>query len=276
MEKNRPIVVNEPGKGPFSTSLREILDHRDLFYFLVWRDILVRYKQTFLGASWAILQPLAAMLIFTIFFGRLAKIPSDGVPYPVFSYSALVLWSFFASSLMFSGRSLVSSERLVTKVYFPRITIPVASVAACLVDLAIASCLLLILIPLYGIGLSANIWALPLMVMVAVVTAVGTGLLISALTVKYRDFRYVVPFLTQFWMFASPVVYPASLVPEKWRLLFGLNPMAGAIEGFRWALLGTGAEPWALVGTSTLASIVILVIGVFYFNRTEDYFADLI
>ena len=272
----RPIVVNEPRKNLLAIDFQEILRHRDLFSFLVWRDILIRYKQTLLGASWAILQPLATMVIFTIFFGRLANMPSDGLPYPVFSYSALVLWTFFATSLSFSGASLIANERLVTKVYFPRMIIPVAAVTACLVDLLVGSCLFLVLLPYYGIGLSGNLWALPVMVTIALCAAVGSGLLISALNVKYRDFRYVIPFLTQFWMFASPVVYPASIVPEKWRLLFCLNPMAGAIEGFRWSLLGTSGNPWPLVATSAISALVLLVIGIVYFHRMEDYFADLI
>jgi lipopolysaccharide transport system permease protein len=270
------IVVNKPRESIFELDLSEIYSFRDLFIMLVWRDILVRYKQTLLGAAWAILQPLASMLIFTLFFGKLAKIPSDDVPYPVFSYSGLVLWTFFATALSFSSQSLVANERLVTKIFFPRIIIPVSAIMACFVDLMIASTLFVIILPYFGVALSPNIWALPFMVLLAFITVSGAGLLISALNVKYRDFRHVIPFLTQFWMFASPVVYPASMVPEQWRFLFGLNPMAGAIEGFRWALIGTGSNPMVLVITSYLAAIALLVGGLVYFNKTEEFFADLI
>jgi lipopolysaccharide transport system permease protein len=269
-------VTIEPSKGLIKIDFRELWTYRDLFRFLVWRDILVRYKQTLLGGAWAVLQPLTAMVIFTVFFGRLAKMPSDGLPYPVFSYTALVLWSFFAQSVSQSANSLVANEKLVTKIYFPRLIVPAAPVLASLLDLVIACCLLLLLLPYYGIGLSANIWAVPIMVVVAVIAALGAGTWIAALNVKYRDFRYVVPFLIQTWMFMSPVVYPASMVPEKWRIFYGLNPMAGAIEGFRWALLETNVDPWPILAVSVASAAMILLFGVIYFQRTEEFFADLI
>ncbi|MFC1836336.1 ABC transporter permease [Thermodesulfobacteriota bacterium] len=271
-----PLVVIEARKGFFGIDFKEIWSYRDLFLILVWRDILVRYKQTLLGASWAVLQPLATMLIFTLFFGRLAKIPSDGLPYPVFSYSAVLLWTYFSQALNVSANALIINEKLVTKVYFPRIMMPATPVLAGLLDLAIGSCLFCVLLPYFHMGLSANVWAVPIMVLIAVTSAMGAGLWLSALNLKYRDFSHLMPFIIQFWMFVSPVVYPVSLVPEKWRILFSLNPMAGAIEGFRWALLGTSGNPWPLVLTSALSAVLILLSGAIYFRRSEEYFADLI
>ena len=223
----------------------EIWQYRDLFAILIWRDILVRYKQTLLGGTWAVLQPLATMLIFTLIFGRLAKIPSDNLPYPVFSYSALLLWTYFAQSVTNSANSLILNDRLVTKIYFPRLIIPAAPIVGSLVDLGIGCLLLFILLPYYGVGLSANIWALPIMVTLAMLAAMGAGTFIAALNVKYRDFRYVIPFTIQFWMFGSPVVYPSSMVPEKWRILFSLNPMAG---GHRGVPLGIAGKPMSILG----------------------------
>ncbi len=250
--------------------------YRDLFVILVWRDILVRYKQTLLGAAWAILQPLTAMVIFTVVFGRFARMPSDGLPYPIFAYSALVLWTYFSQALNQSANSLILNERLVTKIYFPRVLLPTAPIVAGLLDLAIGCCLLAVLLPFYGLGLSGNIWAAPIMILLTAVTAAGAGMLISALNVKYRDFRYVLSFLIQVWFFASPVVFPATLIPEKWRILLAVNPLAGAVEGFRWALLGTGTDPWPLLASSWLSATALLVVALIYFSRSEEYFADLI
>lgn len=276
IEKEAPHLIISPRTGLFSLDVRELLQYRDLFVMLVVRDISVRYKQTLLGVAWSVLQPLSAMLVFTLFFGKLAKMPSDGVPYPLFSYSALVLWTFFAQAMNGAANSLVANERLVTKVYFPRVILPASAGLSFLVDLIIASCLLLFLMPYYGWRPSPNIWALPIMVTLAAMCALGAGIWLAALNVKYRDFRYVIPFMTQLWMFASPVVYPVSLVPDKWKVLMSVNPMSGAIEGFRWALLGTPGNPWMLVGASAVFAGIILILGIGYFRRTEEFFADLI
>ncbi len=273
--EQRPTII-EPSHGLALPRWRDLWSYRDLFFLLIWRDILVRYKQTILGAAWAVLQPLSAMLIFTVVFGRLARLPSDGLPYAVFVYSALLLWTFFSQSLSQSAQSLIANERLVTKIYFPRVMMPLAPIVASLLDLAIGCCLLFILLPYYDVGLSANVWAAPIMVTLAVMSAMGAGIWLSALNVKYRDVRYVVPFLVQVWMFASPVVYSASMMPEKWRILYSINPMVGAIEGFRWSLLGTGVNPWPLVATSAASGALILVLGLIYFQKTEENFADLI
>jgi lipopolysaccharide transport system permease protein len=274
MEK--PLLRIQPRKGWIEINFKELLRYRDLCYLLVWRDILVRYKQTLLGAAWAVLQPLLTMVVFTIFFGTLAKIPSEGLPYPLFSYSALLVWGFFANGINQASNSLIGASNLVTKVYFPRIIMPAASIMAGLLDMAVAFSLLLLLMPYYGVFPSTNLWALPIFLVLAVIAALGAGIWLAALNVKYRDFRYVIPFFTQFWMFVSPVVYPSGMVPDKWKLPFALNPMTGPIEGFRWALLGTQTSPWALVAVSALSAAVILILGIFYFQRTEEFFADLI
>lgn len=271
-----PFLVIEPVKGVFSIDWQELWHYRELFWFLVWRDVLVRYKQTVLGAAWAVLQPLATMLVLTLFFGRLAKIPSDGLPYPLFSYAALLLWTFFSGSLNFAARSLVSNQNIVTKLYFPRVIMPTAPVIGGLLDLAIASLLMFALMAFYGVYPTVRVYCLPVMVLVAFVATLGVGLFLAAMNVKYRDFRFVVPFLTQFWMFVSPVAYPVSLIPEKWRLLYFLNPMAGAIEGFRWALLNTQANPWPGVAISAVTAFVGLLVGLAYFQKTHRFFADVI
>lgn len=271
-----PHFVIEPLKGLGLPSRSELWMYRDLFVILVWRDILIRYKQTILGGAWAILQPLTGMIIFTVVFGRLAGMPSDGIPYPVFAYSALLLWTYFSQALNQSANSLILNERLVTKIYFPRVLLPTAPIVAGFLDLLIGCSLLVVLLPYYGLTLSANIWAAPIMILLAAVTAAGAGILISALNVKYRDFRYVLPFIIQVWLFASPVVFPATLIPEKWRFLLALNPVAGAVEGFRWALLGTSTNPWPLLAWSSLSALALLVGGLIYFSRSEEYFADLI
>ncbi len=273
---NQPFVRIRPRKGMIRIDWHEIWQYRELFYFLVWRDIAVRYKQTVMGAAWAVIQPLAGMIVFTIVFGRLAKMPTDGAPYPLFSYSALILWTYFSQSMNHSAGSLVADQRLVTKVYFPRLLIPLSPPLGALVDFSIAFVLLCMMMPFFNYFPSVNIWAVPVMAGLAMAAAAGFGVWMSALNVKYRDFRYLIPFMTQFLMFVSPVVYPAGIVPEKWRLLYALNPLAGAISGFRWAMLGTDINPWPLVGVSALSAAVILFTGLMYFRKTERFFADFI
>jgi lipopolysaccharide transport system permease protein len=267
-------VVIQPSTGWVPLRLRELWEYRELLYFLVWRDVKVRYKQTALGAAWAIIQPLFTMVVFSVFFGRLAGLPSDGVPYPVFSYTALVPWTYFATALTMSSNSLVDHARLITKVYFPRLLVPAASVLAGLLDLAIASTVLVGMILYYGIVPSAAVLLLPAFVALAAATAFGVGLWLSALNVQYRDVRYTIPFLVQFWLFLTPVAYSSSLVPARWRALYGLNPMTGVVEGFRWALLGKAEPPAALVLVSVGSVIVLLAGGLFYFRRMERRFAD--
>ena len=271
-----PVLILRPTKGFLRLNLGDVWEYRELLYFLVWRDIKVRYKQTVLGAAWAILQPVMTMMVFSIFFGRLAKMPSDGIPYPVFAFTALLPWQLFAYALSESGNSLVSNQNLITKVYFPRLVIPIAGVLAGLVDFAIAFAVLLCLMLYYGIVPTAAIVLLPLFILLAIVTALSVGLWFSALNVKYRDVRYTMPFLTQFWMFVTPVAYPSSLVPEPWRALYGLNPMAGVVEGFRWALLGKTQGPGPLLAVSIIAVIALLMGGLLYFRRTESTFADIV
>ncbi|HEX3127385.1 MAG TPA: ABC transporter permease [Thermoanaerobaculia bacterium] len=270
------ITRIRPSHGWVSLRLRELWDYRELLWFLVWRDVKVRYKQTALGASWAILQPVATMVVFSLFFGRLAGIPSDGLPYPVFSFAALVPWTFFSQGLAQSANSLVGSQNLITKVYFPRLAIPIAAVLAGLVDFALAFVVLLGMMPFYGLAPGPAILALPALLLLALVTALGAGLWLSALNVQFRDVRYVVPFLTQLWLFVTPIAYPSSLLGEPWRTVYGLNPMAGVVEGFRWALLGTSQPPGSLLVASTLAALALLVSGAFYFRRMEKTFADIV
>jgi lipopolysaccharide transport system permease protein len=255
--------------------LREIWIFRELLFFLTWRDIKVRYKQTVLGAAWAIIQPFFTMIVFSLFFGRLAKIPSDGIPYPLFNYAALLPWNYFSQSLSQSSNSLVGSANLIQKVYFPRLIIPISSVFSGLVDFSIAFSVLLAMMVYYAKTPTLGILLLPLFLLLALITALGVGLWLSALNAQYRDIRYIVPFLSQFWLFATPVVYPSSLLPEPWRTLYGLNPMVGVVEGFRWALLNTD-PPGAMLTLSVLMSIGILISGAFYFRRMERIFADVV
>lgn len=269
-----PILRIEPSRGWVPLRLRELWEYRELLFFLTWRDIKVRYKQTALGAAWALLQPLMTMVVFSLFFGKLAKLPSDGVPYPIFSLAALVPWTFFAYGLTQSANSLVGSANLIKKVYFPRLVVPISSVVSGAVDFLLAFGLLLAMMLGYGIVPSVNAIFIPLFVALAFVTSLGVGLWLSALNVEYRDIRYVVPFLTQFWMFATPIAYSSSLVPEVWRPLYGLNPMVGVVEGFRWSLLGTHSEPGLMVAASAVAAVGLLVSGAFYFRRMEKNFAD--
>ncbi|MEZ0167937.1 ABC transporter permease [Microvirga sp. TS319] len=282
MTQQPPLVVIRPSYGWRSLDMREIWQYRELLYFLIWRDVKVRYKQTALGASWAIIQPFFAMVIFSVFFGHLAGMPSDRLPYPIFSFAALVPWAFFANGLAQSAGSLVANQNLIKKVYFPRIAIPVATVVAGIVDFLLAFAVLISMMLFYGILPTYNIIWLPLLLLLALVTALGIGLWFAALNVRYRDVQYVVPFLVQIWLFATPIVYPSSMLGEPWRTLYALNPMAGVVEGFRWALLSgaaTGgapavAAPSAMIFVSSLASVVILISGAFYFRRFEKSFAD--
>ena len=271
-----PVIVIRPSSGWISLKLKEVWNYRELLYFLVWRDIKVRYKQTALGAAWAIIQPFFSMVIFSLFFGKLAKMPSDGIPYPIFAYTALVPWTFFANGLSQSSNSLVDSANLIRKVYFPRLTIPIANVLSGLVDFGLAFIVLIGLMLYYGVVPSARMVFLPAFLLLALVTALAVGLWLSVLNVEYRDVRYTLPFLTQFWMFATPIVYPSSLLKEPWRTVYGLNPMVGVVEGFRWALLGTKNSPGPMIAVSAVASLALLVGGAFYFRRMEKTFADVV
>jgi lipopolysaccharide transport system permease protein len=271
-----PIIHIRPSHGWVIPELRDLWEYRELLYFLVWRDVKVRYKQTALGVAWVVLQPLATTLMFTVIFGNLAKIPSENMPYAVFSLAGLVPWNFFAGALSRGGVSLVGSAHLISKVYFPRLVIPVASVLGGLVDLAIVFALLLGLMLFFGIVPTAAIVTLPLFLLLALATALGVSLWLAALNVQYRDVGYLIPFLAQFWMYATPVVYPASMIPEQWRILYGLNPMTGVVEGFRWALFGTGQAPGLMLAVSVLTVSVLLVSGAFFFQRMEETFADVV
>jgi lipopolysaccharide transport system permease protein len=271
-----PVLRIQPSRGWVSLKLQELWEYRELLYFLTWRDVKVRYKQTALGAAWAIIQPFFTMVVFSLFFGRLAGIPSDGVPYPIFSFAALVPWTFFANGLNQSSNSLVGSADLIKKVYFPRLAVPIATVLSGVVDFALAFLVLLGMMLYYGVIPTVNVLWLPLFLLLALVTSLGVGLWLSALNVKYRDVRYTVPFLTQFWLFSTPIVYPSSLLSEPWRTLYGLNPMVGVVEGFRWALLGTDTAPGPIIAASSVAAITILVGGAFYFRRMEKTFADVV
>ncbi len=268
-------IVIEPGSSGFQLGLHDLWRYRELLYFLIWRDIKIRYKQTLLGAGWAIIQPLFAMLLFTLFFGRLARIPSDGVPYPLFAYAGLLPWTFFANALTNSGNSLVGSSSLITKVYFPRVIIPAAAVLAGLLDFVIAFLLLVPMFVYYRISVTWSLLLLPVFICLAIFLALGVGMWLSALNVKYRDIRYALPFLIQLWLFASPVIYPTSIMPERWRWVLALNPMTGIIEGFRASLFGGQLRALTIL-TSAAMTVAILIISFFAFHRVEDSFADVI
>jgi lipopolysaccharide transport system permease protein len=271
------ITLIEPLRGWVHLGLREMWDYRELLFFFTWRDIKVRYKQTVLGASWAILQPFFSMVVFSIFFGQLAKIPSDGIPYPIFSYTALLPWTFFANGLSNAANSVVRDANLVKKVYFPRLIVPVSSVLGGLLDFVLALLVLvgmMVYYSLYPTGASL-VW-LPFFLLLALATALASGLWLAAMNAQYRDIRYVVPFLAQIWMWVTPVVYPASLLDQPWRTLYGLNPMVGVVEGFRWALLGKGHAPGPMVAVSAVMALVMLISGAFYFRRMERTFADVV
>jgi lipopolysaccharide transport system permease protein len=272
-----PLIRNAPSKGWVSLGLRELYAYRELLYFLTWRDIKVRYKQTVLGAAWAILQPLLTMLIFSIFFGRLAKMPSDGVPYPLFSLAALVPWTFFAHGLNHATNSLVTGANLIKKIYFPRLAIPISAVLSSLVDFVLAFIVMIGLMIYYKVMPTANLWWLPFFTMLAVITALGVSFWLGAMNVQFRDIRHAIPFLIQFWMFATPIVYPSSLIDNPViRMVYAVNPMVGVVEGFRWALLDTATQPGPQIAVSTFFALVLFVSGAFYFRRLEKTFADVI
>ena len=271
-----PVLIIQAGGSHLGKELRDLWHYRELLYFLAWRDFKVRYKQTVLGAAWAVIQPFFTMVVFSIFFGYLGKIPSDGIPYPVFTFCALLPWSLFAHALTDSSNSLVNNQGLITKVYFPRLIIPIAPLFVGLVDFAIAFLVLIGLMLFYGIVPGIAALATPLFILFALATALAVGMWLSALNVQYRDVRYTIPFLTQLWLFATPVAYPSSLLPEPWRSLYGLNPMAGVVEGFRWALLGRTAAPGPLIAVSLVAVLALLLSGLWYFTRMERTFADIV
>ncbi len=277
-EQSQPYYLRiEPSKGWVSLKLRELWQYRELLYFLTWRDVKVRYKQTVLGASWAIIQPFFTMVVFSLFFGNLAKVPSDGIPYPIFSYAALVPWTFFAYGLQQSSNSLVLSANLLTKIYFPRLVIPISSILSGVVDFVLAFMVLLIMMLLYGIFPTINIIFLPLFILLAFITSLGVGMWLSAMNVQFRDVRYTVPFITQFWMFATPIAYPSSLIKNNLlRAIYGLNPMTGVVEGFRWVLLNTDTAPGPIIIVSSLAAVALLISGTYYFRRMEKTFADVV
>jgi len=273
--RHLPIVTRiEPPRGLFNLRLAELWAYRELLYFFVWRDVKIRYKQTAIGVLWVVLQPLLTMLVFTLFFGRLAKLPSEGLPYPVFYFVALVPWTYFNYALQQATNVVVENQRMITKVYFPRLVLPFSSVLSGLVDFAIGFVVLIGVTLFYGMKPGAPAALLPLFLLLAILTALGVGLWLSALNALYRDVKYVIPFVLQFWMFASPVAYPSSLVPQRWRWIYGLNPMAGVIDGFRWSLTGRGHAPAASLLVSSAAVLVILFGGLVFFQRMEGTVAD--
>jgi lipopolysaccharide transport system permease protein len=275
LQSDLHLVVIRP-RGVFSIDLRELWAYRELLGLLVWRDVKVRYKQTFLGVGWAVLQPVTSMVIFSVVFGNFAKIPSDGIPYPLFAFAGLLPWTYFASCITSSSQSLVLNTNLVTKVYFPRLLIPLAAVVTPLVDFVLAFAVLVGLMAWYDVWPSWEVATVPALLFLALMTAFGVGLWLATLNVRYRDIPYTVPFLIQIWLYASPVVYPVSLVPHRWQWLFGLNPMAGVIEGFRWALLGQQAPSLSVIAASAVTGVLLLTGGLAYFRKSERHFADVI
>ena len=276
MPSDSHVIVVKPSKGWISLKLRDLWEYRELLYFLTWRDIKVRYKQTVLGAAWAIIQPFFTMVVFSLFFGKLAKVPSDGIPYPIFAYAALVPWTFFANGLSQSSNSLVDNANMLKKVYFPRLVVPLSSVISGVVDFILAFTVLLGMMLFYGIYPTIHVIWLPFLLLLTLTTSLGVGLWLSAMNVQFRDVRYTVPFLTQFWLFATPIAYPSSLLSEPWRTLYGINPMVGVVEGFRWALLGTDTAPGPIILISSLVALALLVSGCFFFRRMEKTFADVV
>lgn len=274
--KAAPVIRIEAAKPWPSLRLRELWGYRELIYFLVWRDVKVRYKQSVLGAGWAIIQPLFTMLLFGLFFGRLAKVPSDGIPYPVFSFCALVPWTYFSNGLTQASNSLISNASLIKKVYFPRLAIPLAKVFSALVDFGVAFTLLVGMTFYYHVHPSLRMLWVPLFLLLAMATALGAALWLSSLNVRIRDVEQALPFLTQVWLFATPVAYPSSLLKEPWRTFYGINPMVGVVEGFRWALLGAKTKPGPMIIVSALVAVVMLVVGAFWFRRMEKTFADVL
>ena len=276
MSEARQAFRIERSRGWVSLRLSELWRYRELVYFLTWRDVRVRYKQTILGAAWALLQPFLTMLVFSIFFGHLAQVPSDGVPYPLFTLAALVPWTFFSNALTQSSNSLVGNANLITKVYFPRLIVPTATVLSGVIDFVLAFVLLLAMMSYYDVTPAVTILWIPLFVTLVVAASLGAGLWLSAMNVQFRDVRYTVPFLTQFWLLATPIAYPSSMLHAPWRTLFGINPMVGAVEGFRWAMLGGSTAPLAVVAMSSMTTVAVLVTGALYFRRMERTFADVV
>jgi len=276
--RSEPTTVYiRPASGLAALNLRDLWTYRELIYFMIWRDLKVRYKQTLLGAAWAVIQPLMTMLVFNFLFNNVAKLPSDGIPYPIFSYTALLPWGLFSTALNNASRSLTSNTNMITKVYFPKLILPMASVLAGLVDFAIAFVILIGLMFYYHVTPSLTaLWAVPLFLLLSVITALGVALWLSAINVQYRDVGYALPFLTQFWMFITPVAYSSKVISEKWQVIYALNPMAGVVNGFRWALLGSGNPPDVLVAISTGIALVVLFTGLIYFRNMERTFADTI
>ncbi|MEN6392385.1 MAG: ABC transporter permease [Anaerolineaceae bacterium] len=270
------VIVLRPSRGWASLNLKDLWVFRELIYFLTWRDIKVRYKQTVLGAAWAILQPLLNMLVLTVIFGNLAKMSTGGIPRPIFTFAALLPWGLFSKALTDAGRSMLTNRSMITKIYFPRLIIPLSSVLGGIVDFLIQLVILLLMMVYYKVMPTAAVWTLPLFLLLAIVTALGFGLWLSALNVLYRDVNYILPFLTQIWLLVTPVAYSASEIPQRWQMIYALNPMVGVVEGFRWALLGTQAIPWNVLTISTVISLILLVSGAFYFRRMERTFADMI
>lgn len=271
-----PHIHIEASRSRIPLNLGELWEYRELLYFLVWRDVKVKYKQTALGAAWAIIQPFFTMVVFSLFFGKLAKVPSDGIPYPIFSYAALVPWTFFSNGLTQSSNSLVSSANLLKKIYFPRLAIPIATILAGVVDFVLAFAVLLLMMAYYGLYPTGAIIWLPLFLLLAFITSLGVSLWLTALNVQYRDVRFTVPFLAQFWMFITPIAYSSRMLDEPWRTIYGLNPMVGVVDGFRWALLGRGDAPGMIIFASALAAVMLLVSGAYYFRRMEKTFADVV
>jgi lipopolysaccharide transport system permease protein len=270
-----PIII-KPSRGWVNLQLKDVWEYRELLYFLAWRDIKVRYKQTVLGAAWAILQPFLTMVIFSIFFGGLAGVPSDDIPYPIFSYAALVPWMFFANGLTKSTQSLVSGANMVKKIYFPRLIMPMSAVFSGLLDFILAFVVLLAMMLYFNVVPTLAIVWLPLLLLLGLVTSLGVGMWLTAMNVQFRDIRYVMPFIVQAWMFATPIAYPSSLLDEPWRTVYALNPMVGVVEGFRWALLGVDTQPGPMILVSSVVAIGLLVSGAFYFRRMEKSFADVV
>jgi len=276
-ERTVKYIRIEPTKGWARIGFRNLYEFRGLLYFLVWRDIKVRYKQTVMGAAWAVIQPFFMMVVFSIFFGRLAKIPSDGIPYPLFTFAALVPWTMFATGLSNASNSVVSDSNLVKKVYFPRLLMPISAVLASVVDFVIAFTVLVLMGFYYGMAPTTAVFWLPLLVLLALVTSMGVAFWLGAMNVQFRDVRYTIPFLVQFWMFATPIAYPSSLIEDTTiRMVYAINPMVGVVEGFRWALLGSGTAPGPMILVSAITAIILFVTGAFYFRRLERSFADVV
>ena len=269
-------IYIRPSTGLTALNLRDLWIYRELIFFMIWRDIKVRYKQTLLGAAWAVIQPVLTMLVFNFIFGTVAKVPTEGIPYPIFSYTALLPWGLFTAALNNASRSLTSNQNMITKIYFPRLVLPLSSVLGGLVDFAIAFLIFVVLMIYYKITPTSAVWLLPVFLLLAIVTALGVALWLSAINVQYRDVNYVLPFLTQFWLFLTPVAYSAKVISAKWQIVYSLNPMAGVVNGFRWALLGTNTGPNLNMAVSAAISLVVLVSGVFYFRSMERTFADTI